>query len=72
MVDVILETLGLVGILLSTVLYFVPSLIGYRRRDDNLLSLFVVNLLLGFTFIGWVVALAYATRGMTLPSFKQS
>jgi heme/copper-type cytochrome/quinol oxidase subunit 3 len=70
MFDIFLEALGVIGIILSSALYFVPTLVGYRRQDKNLLSLFVFNLLLGFTFVGWVIALAYAARGITFPSFN--
>ncbi len=40
--------------------YFVPSFIAIVRRRSNLQTLFVVNLLFGWTVIGWVVALMWA------------
>ena len=52
----------LVGGLLSIALYVLPFGIGLVRRVPNLTSLFVVNVLLGWTFVGWVVALAMAVR----------
>jgi len=39
-------------------IYFLPSLIAHRKRDFG--AIFALNLLLGWTFIGWVVALVWA------------
>ena len=39
-------------------LYFLPSIIGKDKKDA--LGIFLVNLLLGWTLIGWVVALLWA------------
>jgi hypothetical protein len=36
-------------------LYFLPSIIGLRKRNAG--AIFVLNLLLGWTVIGWVVSL---------------
>jgi|GEM_PF-2751596 len=43
-------------------LYFVPTVIGSRRKVRNLGSLIVVNVFLGWTFLGWVIALAMSMR----------
>lgn len=40
--------------------YFLPSLIAIQRKHKNVNSLFVLNLFLGWTFIGWVVALVWS------------
>lgn len=42
--------------------YFLPSIIGAVRKVPNLGSVIVINLFLGWTLIGWVVALAMAVR----------
>jgi hypothetical protein len=39
-------------------LYFLPSIIGQDKKDA--LGIFLVNLLLGWTVVGWVVALLWA------------
>lgn len=39
-------------------LYFLPTIIGNRKRNAN--AIFVLNLFLGWTFIGWVIALVWA------------
>lgn len=43
-------------------LYFLPLVIAASRHVPNVGSVAVVNLFLGWTFIGWVVALAMACR----------
>jgi Superinfection immunity protein len=41
-------------------LYFLPSIVAYSRANHNVGAIFVLNLLLGWTFVGWVVALVWA------------
>jgi len=57
---------GLVGIIvfiLSLAFYFLPTIIALLRRHRNALAIFLLNFFLGWTFIGWVVALVWsATR----------
>ena len=40
--------------------YFLPWIIAASRYHNNIGSIFVVNLFLGWTFLGWVVALAWS------------
>jgi hypothetical protein len=44
------------------VLYFLPSIIAFGRSKRDAVSIFVVNLLLGWTAIGWVIALVWALK----------
>lgn len=41
-------------------LYFLPSIIAAFRNTHHLPALFLLNLLLGWTFIGWVLTLFIA------------
>ena len=43
------------------VLYFLPTLIAAVRRHTQETPIFIINLLFGWTIIGWVVALAWST-----------
>lgn len=45
--------------------YFIPSIVGKVRNVTNIGSVFVINLLLGWTLVGWVVALAMAVKTVT-------
>lgn len=42
--------------------YFIPLIIAALRHVPNVGSVAVVNIFLGWTFIGWVAALAMACR----------
>lgn len=42
------------------VLYFAPALEAWRAKKTNVKAIFWLNLLLGWTFIGWVVALVWS------------
>ena len=42
--------------------YFVPTIVARVRRVPNTGSVLVVNVFLGWTLVGWVVALAMAAR----------
>jgi Superinfection immunity protein len=44
--------------LVAVVLYFLPTIVGHGKRDAT--GIFIVNLLLGWTGIGWFVALLWA------------
>jgi hypothetical protein len=43
-------------------LYFLPSIIAIARKVKNSGSVIIVNFFLGWTLIGWIVALAMASR----------
>jgi len=53
---------AIIAFLVIVSVYFLPSLIGTFRSVRNIGSVFVINLFLGWTFIGWVIALAMAVR----------
>lgn len=42
-------------------IYFIPSMVASGKPQND--SVFVLNLFLGWTFLGWVVALAWAVNG---------
>ena len=47
---------------LSFVMYFLPSIIALVRGKRDILAVFLLNLLLGWSVIGWVVALIWAAK----------
>jgi hypothetical protein len=47
-------------ILTCVFIYFLPSVIVSGRNHHNKTSLYLLNLLLGWTFLGWVAALVWA------------
>ena len=48
------------GFLLA--LYFLPSIIAMARSKRDALAIFLLNLFLGFTGVGWIVALIWAAK----------
>lgn len=59
----LLWILFLVGIFL----YFLPTGIAMARNCQARSGIEIVNLFLGWTFVGWVVALAWAASGEQRP-----
>lgn len=41
-------------------IYFIPAFVAYGRGHHNRAAILVLNLLLGWSFIGWVVALVWS------------
>jgi Superinfection immunity protein len=44
------------------VMYFLPSIIALARSKRDLLAIFLLNLFLGWSVIGWIVALIWAAK----------
>ncbi len=53
---------GLALIVVIVLAYFVPTVVAFARGVSNSGSILVLNLFLGWTLVGWVVALAMAAR----------
>jgi hypothetical protein len=51
--------LGLLG------LYLLPAILGTSRHVANVEVLWLVNILLGWTVIGWLVCVLWAATGRT-------
>ena len=43
-------------------LYFLPSIVATGRQTPHWLTVFLLNLFLGWSVIGWVVAMVMACR----------
>jgi len=56
-IDLILIT---IKIILIFGLYMLPGIIAIGRQKRNAASILIINLCLGWTVIGWIVALAWA------------
>jgi hypothetical protein len=52
----------LASFIVAACLYFLPTIIAVARKVRNQGSIVVINFFLGWTLIGWVVALAMAFR----------
>ena len=41
------------------IIYFIPAIVGSNKRNATAIT--ILNLFLGWTFIGWVIALVWAS-----------
>ncbi len=51
--------LMLIGIL-SLCIHFIPSVVAYSRLHSDRLAILILNILLGWTGIGWIILLIWA------------
>jgi ABC-type sugar transport system permease subunit len=49
-------------ITLLSLFYFLPFAIAFNKKRANTGAIFALNLFLGWTLIGWVVALVWALK----------
>jgi hypothetical protein len=54
--------MGAILVIVLIGFYFLPVIVGAVRSVPNMGSVLVINFFLGWTFVGWVVALAMACR----------
>ena len=45
--------------------YFVPAIVAFHRKHRNRGAITILNLLLGWTFVGWVAALVWSCTADT-------
>jgi uncharacterized membrane protein len=55
--------LGMLLIAGLLLLYLLPAIVGHKKRNAS--AIMVLNLFLGWTLVGWVVALVWATTTET-------
>lgn len=64
----LIPILKLALIILVICIYFLPTIVGWSNR--NILGIFILNGFLGWTLIGWVGALIWATLEDSTPTQK--
>jgi len=42
--------------------YFLPAIVAAIRKKTNANAIFILNLFLGWTLLGWVIALIWAVK----------
>ena len=52
----------LIGVV-AFILYFIPMLIGMLRKHRSILAISAVNILFGWTGIGWIWAFIWSLTG---------
>ncbi len=48
-------------LIFAALAYFLPTIIALARGHHNGFAIFLTNLLLGWTLIGWIIALIWST-----------
>mgnify|MGYP000001648643 CR=1 FL=1 len=61
------ESAGPVYLLILGVVYFLPALIASNRKHPSRGGVWVLNLFLGWTVLGWIIALIWAASGESRP-----
>jgi hypothetical protein len=54
--------LGIIVLIILFAAYFIPGIVASARHVPNQASVWIINIFLGWTLVGWVVALAMAAR----------
>lgn len=61
---------GSVLLVVAIAVYFVPAMVAKKRNHSNATPVFLVNLFLGWTVIGWIAALIWANTDNANPPPK--
>jgi hypothetical protein len=48
-------------LIIFLVIYFLPTIIGMVNKKKNAVAIFTLNFFAGWTIVGWVIALTWAT-----------
>jgi len=54
------EGVVILMIAVAGIIYFAPTFIAVKRDHPNMTSILLLNLFLGWSFIGWVIALIWS------------
>jgi len=54
---------GLFALIVIAAIYLFPTFIAWRRRHASVMAIALVNILLGWTAIGWLWALIWSLTG---------
>lgn len=54
-------------LILLVVLNFLPTMIALLRGHHNSFAIFLTNLLLGWTVVGWIIALIWSFTAVARP-----
>lgn len=58
--DFIFYSIAILVSIISLLLYFLPSIIAFKRKHSSCYGILIINIFFGFTFFGWVIALAWS------------
>jgi heme/copper-type cytochrome/quinol oxidase subunit 2 len=62
MEEIILPVL-IAFLVISALVYIIPALIALLKRRPKRITIMLINILLGWTVIGWIVAFIWSLKG---------
>lgn len=62
---------GVIGVIILVGCYFVPTIVAFERDKRGAGGVALVNFFLGWTVIGWLIALVWASMGKTRSEQKR-
>ncbi len=51
---------GMMLLVCAVFIYLIPSVVAFSKGHRNAMAILMLNVLLGWTFLGWVAALVWA------------
>lgn len=59
--EIIFGLITIIGfLLLGGIIYFTPSIVAYKRKHRQENAILILNIFLGWTFVGWVICLVWS------------
>jgi hypothetical protein len=58
-------------LLVVLLIYFLPTVIALARGHLSALAIFFLNLFLGWTMLGWLIALVWSCTGNTVANLRR-
>lgn len=63
---------AIIGVTMFCFLYFLPAVNAKFRSHHNTKAIFAFNLFLGWTFLGWVIALVWSCTAVNTALVQKS
>lgn len=66
------QSLGIMAIVFGLALYMLPTVEAYSRKYENAQTVALVNVLLGWTILGWLVAYIWSFRNPPIVTLQSA
>lgn len=67
MSDIYTAVFTATAVCFALIIYLIPAIVASQRNHANMLAITWLNILLGWTFLGWVIAFVWACTNNVLP-----
>lgn len=62
MATLMMLIIAVIFLIISAGVYFLPAIVAKMRNNKDFTAILVLNIFLGWTLLGWVVALVWAFK----------